>query len=297
LHCIEQESNFMYAFDTAQRLLDRRFLSPAWKLKRLLKIGSEAEFARAMKTVDDFAHQVIQQRKQLGEEDLNRLTDLLSFFMQLRDERNGQLFNDKFLRDIIISFVAAGRDTTAVTLSWIFYNLSQNPKFEAKAAAEARFVLGADGMSTYSNVQQLEYCHCVFLETLRLFPPVPKEGKYVLKECVLPSGERLPAGSYLNPHFYAQGRMTDVWGPTAKQFDPDRFIGQNDPDPYKLPAFLAGPRMCLGKHMAILEVKMMMSMILHKFKFELVEGQTIETENSITLLPRYPMLMKVFPRP
>ncbi len=139
-------------------------------------------------------------------------------------------------------------------------------------------------------------------ETLRLFPSIPKDPKLALAADTLPDGTRVPRGAQVLYVPWCQGRSQEVWGSDARRFEPDRFLDADHthfvtPDPFRWPAFQAGPRLCLGKPMALLEVrcthralrntrntphimchqsKMVIAMLLRHFSLRLVPGQKVK---------------------
>lgn len=107
--------------------------------------------------------------------------DILSRFLVLR-EKDPTNMSDRYLRDIILSFIIAGKDTTAVTLSWFFYMLCKNPLAQEKIAQEAKEVVDAkEGITisefvarlTEESLNRMHYLHAAISETLRLYPAVP----------------------------------------------------------------------------------------------------------------------------
>ncbi|OMO89113.1 Cytochrome P450 [Corchorus olitorius] len=129
-------SEFAEAFDLASKLSAQRALafSPlVWKVKRVLNLGSEKQLKEAIKMVDEFAQQMIAERREKGFSENN---DLLSRFM-------GTINDDKYLRDIVISFLLAGRDTVASGLTSFFWLLSQNPQVESAIRDELERVMGS----------------------------------------------------------------------------------------------------------------------------------------------------------
>ena len=158
-----------------------------------------------------------------------------------------------------------GRDTTAQTLSWLFYNLCSHPEEEKRVVEEIDKLLHNNTKSpllpTYDIVQQMHYTEAVVWETLRLYPPVPRDPKQAVKDDVLPSGFKVPAGtgmcvcmcvvcgcvlttvSFLVRAvvLYApwiMGRQEKLWK-NAMKFDPSRMYKAKI-DHYKLPVFQAG---------------------------------------------------------
>lgn len=91
--------------------------------------------------------------------------------------------NDKYLRDIVLNFMLAGRDTSAGTLSWFFYMLCKNPLIQEKVAEEVRQIVGVQWEEadinlfvqslTDSALDKMHYLHAALTETLRLYPAVP----------------------------------------------------------------------------------------------------------------------------
>ena len=107
----------------------------------------------------------------------------------MESEKDPETMNDQYLRDIILNFIIAGKDTSAGTLSWFFYMLCKNPLIQEKIAQEVRDVFGGevdedkiDGFVakiTDANLEQMQYLHAALTETLRLYPAVP----VVIKLC------------------------------------------------------------------------------------------------------------------
>jgi len=93
---------------------------------------------------------------------------------------------------VILNAIIAGRDTTGQSLSWMTYLLAQHPDVQDKIHDEAQAVLGnlPNSEVTYDHIQRLNYTHAVMMETLRLYPSVPKEAKYCYKDDVLPDGTK-----------------------------------------------------------------------------------------------------------
>jgi len=92
-----------------------------------------------------------------------------------------------------------GRDTTAQTLSWLFYNLCTHPEVEKRVIEEIDKVLWNNTwnhrLPRYDSVQKMKYTEAVIWETLRLYPPVPRDPKQAVEDDVLPSGYKIPAGT------------------------------------------------------------------------------------------------------
>lgn len=191
---------FAKAFEEATEATTLRFVTPTciWKAMRYLDIGLEKKLKVWIKAVDEFAEDVIQTRKnelasRRDDNDVKKQRlDLLTVFMRLKDE-NGQPFSDKFLRDICVNFILAGRDTSSVALSWFFWLLDQNPDVEEKILAELCRILsqrngdvkeeesGESGaVFRPEEIKKMEYLQAAISEALRLYPSVPLDHKEVI---------------------------------------------------------------------------------------------------------------------
>ena len=118
--------------------------------------------------------------------------------------------------------------------------------------------------------KQLRFARAVTLETLRLYPSVPKDIKTCISSDTLPDGTWVPSGASVVYLPYVMGRSPELWGEDCCKFDPQRFISTPNPSPWKFPVFNgAGPRTCLGQRMAIVEACFVLSSIYRDYHLEL----------------------------
>ena len=118
----------------------------------------------------------------------------------------------------------------------------------------------------------LEAFKGVVYETLRLWPPVPLDIKECQEDDVLPDGSCIPRHAKLVFLPYAMGRDPAAY-PEPLVFRPERWIPFSAPSPYEFPVFQAGPRICLGMDMAMFEIKLLTSMLVRSFSFQLAAGE------------------------
>jgi cytochrome P450 len=276
---------FSTAFDRAQQIVNNNFDNS------LLRFFPDKEFDKCMKTMWDFTLEIIQQRRK--ETDLESRNDMLSRFLLAKDPETNQDLSDKYLSDILLNFFIAGRDTTAILLTWTFYLLSQNPDVETKLIEEIDTVLKGEAPS-WENLKHLTYLQKVLDETLRLYPSVPIDGRTSVAEDVLPNGIHVPPHTMLLYSAWAMGRSEKYWDNPLK-FDPDRW---NEPpkEPLAFVPFHAGPQTCLGRPLAYQEAKTMVVLLLQKYTLRLVPGHKVEPKKAIVLPARYGMKMTVHPR-
>jgi len=279
----EPSIQFSKAFDDANFLVFHRYVDIFWKLKRFLSIGSEAKLKRNIEIIDNFVIQLIHQKREQMKNgrDHKAREDILTRFI-LASEEDPEMMNDRYLRDIVLNFLIAGKDTTANTLTWFFYMLCKNPVVQDKVALEINESLewAKEDNSTEnftarlneSAIEKMHYLHGAITETLRLYPAVAVDGKMADEDDTLPNGYRVVKGDGVNYMIYAMGRMTYLWGKDAEEFKPERWLVNGvfqQESPYKFAAFNAGPRICLGKEFAYRQMKIMAATLLHFFRFKL----------------------------
>ncbi|EPS70135.1 hypothetical protein M569_04626, partial [Genlisea aurea] len=264
------ESEFAVAFRNAVRLSRERFatfLPIFWKLRRALNLGkSEKELKSAVSKVQNLAREIIRRKKNHPGK-IDDGSDLLSRFLS-----SGHT-DEVMLMDIVISFILAGRDTTSAVLTWFFWVLSKHPRVEDAILEEINTKVSES--AAYEEVKEMVYTHASISESMRLYPPVPVDSKSAVADDVLPDGTVVKKGMRIAYHPYAMGRVEKIWGKDWPEFRPERWL-QNSPDsgrltfvnrdPYTYPVFQAGPRICLGKDLAFLQMKSVVAGVLREFR-------------------------------
>ncbi|KAK8630995.1 hypothetical protein V6N13_079762 [Hibiscus sabdariffa] len=291
LNCLDWLSNdeattFSKAFDDANEALSLRFFDPFWKMRRFLNIGSEATLKKNIKIIDQFIHNIISTKKELLA--LNSYPmekeDILSRFLA-ESEKNPETMSIRYLRDIILNFLIAGKDTTANALCWFFYMLCKHPLVQEKVADEVMNITSSkrndvdfdDFLTTITDetIDRMYYLHAALTETLRLYPVVPWDGRCAQEDDVLPDGHKVKKGDDVFYMSYAMGRMPYIWGEDAEEFRPERWLkdGVFKPEsPFKFISFHAGPRICLGKDFAYRQMKILSIVLIHYFRFKLTDN-------------------------
>ncbi|PIA28333.1 hypothetical protein AQUCO_07200176v1 [Aquilegia coerulea] len=265
-------SNFAVAFDLASKLSAERALLPSpyiWKIKRWFNIGSEKKLKDAIKLINVLADEIIRQRRSMMDYDNNH--DLLSRFMTTVN-------NDKYLRDIIISFILAGRDTVASALTCFFWILAKYPNVESAILDESDHVMGpSQYVASFEQLHEMNYLQAALYESMRLYPPVQFDSKFAQERDILPDGTLVKRGTRVTYHPYAMGRMEEIWGSDCLEFKPERWLKNRLFSPvnaYKYPVFQAGIRVCIGKEMALLEMKSVVVALIRQFKMAPAEPNT-----------------------
>jgi cytochrome P450 len=266
----KQQPPFAAAFDELQDLCLARMIDPFFEIKRMFQLTSgERRIRRLQKELQQFCRQVIKDKREAirgsnGESHM----DILGLFLRYGKQPNESKVDEELI-DVILNFMVAGRDTTAAALSWIFYELSKQSDVVEKIVAEAASVFGPPDKAEYmlDGLNHLKYTHCVIMEALRLHPPVPVDSKFAIRNDTLPDGTYIPAKSLITYQPFAMGHNEEIYGPDTLEFKPERFFGKTEPSPFSFIVFNAGPRLCLGKPLAMLTMKLVLVQLLPRFHF------------------------------
>ncbi|RID44863.1 hypothetical protein BRARA_I01628 [Brassica rapa] len=288
---------FGEAADFSEEAIFYRHLKPVilWRLQNLIGVGVESKMRTASEFFNSMFAKIISTRRKEEKSGGKKEPgiDAVTYYMNVDTTKYKLLKpgNDTFIRDVVLSLLLAGRDTTSSALTWFFWLLSKHPHVMTKIRQEIHTNFDP------TDLEKLVYLHAALLESMRLYPPVPFNHKSPSKSDVLPSGHRVEAESKIVICIYALGRMRSVWGEDASEFKPERWISENggikrEPSSKYL-VFNAGPRTCLGKHLALLQMKMVAMEIIQKYDFKVVEGQKIEPVPSIILRMKHGLKVTV----
>jgi cytochrome P450/NADPH-cytochrome P450 reductase len=262
---------------------------------KALPIEANRKFDRSIKLMHDVVDSVIIERKN-SPDAKNMEKDLLGYMLNARDEHNLGL-SDENIRDQVVTFLIAGHDTTANTLAWTLYELARNPDVQAKVLQEiADNRITWDVLPSSEQISNLKYIHQVIKEILRMYPPVRAIGKYCKKDCIVPGGYKINAGTTCAVQIYAIHHNEEIY-PDHNRFDPDRWTPEEEQKRSRfswLP-FSTGPRACIGMTLALQEAKTVLSMLLHRFEFK-YEGPAVSYDpNGATTKPM-DLYMTIHPR-
>ncbi|XP_078182582.1 cytochrome P450 CYP94D108-like [Carex rostrata] len=281
-----EKSKFMKDFGEAQEIALQRFMSPLrfmWQVKKFFNIGSEKRMKELISTVHGYTMNIVRAKKERIL--LDEKQDLLSRFASSDDH------SDECLRDVVSNFLLAGRETTSSALTWFFWLVSTQPNVEKKIVEEIKSVRFKNQVTSeafdYDDLREMNYLHAAITESMRLYPPVAMDSASCKEDDFLPDGTFVGKGWFISYSAYAMGRVEDLWGKDCNEFKPERWLenGIYKPEnPFKYPVFHAGPRMCLGKEMAYIQMKSIVACVFERFRVEVVgkEG-TPETVLSFTL--------------
>ncbi|MCZ8512283.1 cytochrome P450 [Paenibacillus filicis] len=252
-------------------------------LPESLPTKSNLEFKQSAQTLDRVIYNIIEERRK--NPDASR-GDLLSMLLSVRDEEDGTGMSDKQVRDEVMTIFLAGHETTANTLSWTWYLLSQHPEVESKLIDEIDQVLG-DREVTYEDLDKLKYVEMVIWESMRVYPAVWSINREVTEPVEI-GGRMYKPGDTLMMSQYVMHRNPEYYD-EPDRFRPERFEGdllKRIPQFAYFP-FGGGPRVCIGNNFALMEAVLLLVTILKRFKLRLAPYHSpVEPEPLVTLRPK-----------
>lgn len=249
---------------------------------------------RAVANLDEIIYSLIRKRRREREANPSEeRDDLLDRLLAAEDEEgDGARLTETEIRDELVTLFLAGHETTAQSLTWTVYLLSQHPEHEKKLHAELDSVLQGR-TPTYDDLEQMPYTEQVVSEAMRLYPPVYLIARRAivdtkLGDFTIEKNAELALWVYLTQR---DGR----WFEHPEQFRPERFRAEaraTIPRGAYLP-FGLGPRTCIGKTFASIEARIVLATLAQRFRFELAPRQRVAIRPRITLTPKYGMRMRV----
>ena len=218
---------------------------------------------------------------------------LLDMLLDAEDVKTGRRMTDAELRDNLITFLIAGHETTALTLSWALYLLAMEPDTQAQAAREARQVLSGRA-ATAQDVDKLVYTRQVIYEAMRLYPPIPMHLRTAEADDVV-CGQQVRKGDTMIVPFYALHRHHKHWD-YPRKFLPERFDDMSKIDRFAYVPFSVGPRVCIGADFAMQEAIIILATLLARSRFKLTDRKPPKPKLILTLRPDRDIWLDVSPR-
>lgn len=220
-------------------------------------------YYRAIRKIEEFIEPFIARAIALPESELEELSKSDMQFTFLHSIARFSK-DPKTIRDQVMSALLAGRDTTAATMSWAMYEISNYPAAWARLRSEVLDVLGPNEKPTYEALKNLKYARYVLNETLRLHPAVPMNMRQALETTTIPGapGERdivLLKGDTVTINTLGMHARRDLYPPVTETFaDPAIFSPERweswTPKPWTYLPFHGGLRICIGQNFALTEM-------------------------------------------
>jgi len=271
----EQSRKVNDAFNVLMRAVDREYplytVLPSWIPVRRWGLKSR----RAVQALRSITQSLIQERRASGTD----RGDLLSMLLLAQDE-DGTRMTDEQVHAQTLTLLFAGHETTANTLSWAFYLLSEHPEIREKLHAEVDTVLG-ERPPRLQDLKALPYTEAVLKETLRLYPAAWYAERAPLTDTEL-GGYPLPAHASVVISVYVTHRDARFFAEPLR-FTPERFLGLED---RQFPAYLPfgfGAHQCIGNRFALMEAQLLIASIAQRFTLERAPGTQVKPRPLITL--------------
>ncbi len=244
------------------------------------------KFHKNCEEYDRIIYAMIERRKVYKKEStLPPHNDLLDMLLDYVDEDSNDEMTDKQLRDEITTMFMAGHDTTAQTLSWIFYELAKNKEISRKLNREVADILNEE-LLKFEDISKLVYTNKVIKEGMRHYPSISAIQRRPYKQDVF-KGIKFKASTHILINIYGMHHHPKYWD-SPEIFNPERFTAeaeQQRPTFVYLP-FGGGPRRCIGSNFATIVMQVVVSRLLKRFEFDVPKGYKPEIVPNITIKPK-----------
>ncbi|KAI8137587.1 cytochrome P450 [Fennellomyces sp. T-0311] len=283
---------------------------------RNLPTQRNRELKTALKVLDRESREVVQRGiERAGIKSEASENHLLALMIRLSNDESGQGFTAEELRNQCLTFLAAGHETTAVSLSWSLWLLAQHQDIQDALRAEVTplfdkvnmehqvfhddpFEVGFDGANipSFEAINKLHLLENICRETSRLIPVVPLTSRVTAKDVIL-KGQVIPKNTYIALSPIVNHHNKELWGEDAEEFRPGRWDEEAaaKAGPYDYLPFLAGGRQCIGYRFALIELKIILAILITKFHFFEKPEFVLKKRQMLTLRPSPNMTLLVKP--
>jgi enediyne biosynthesis protein E7 len=278
---LDDNQRLYHAITNANKVLFKRYVSlinfPDWMPTPLNR--QMAETRRAM---DAYTEEQFQLRQSNSEV---KTGDIFDHFLAL--QQAGEMTREDIFSEIK-TLLVAGFETSAAALAWTLYLIAKNPQVTDRWYGELDEHLGGEPPN-WDNISKLKFTEQLFMEGLRLFPPVYMLSRTTLEDIQVEEFQ-IPAGSPVVLSIYAIHRSEEYWE-NPNDFRPERFEG-DWPEHAYFP-FGLGKHVCIGNRFSMLESTLILASIGQRFGLSLTENQEITGEAGVTLTPKEKILVKL----
>ena len=277
-------------FDSLGRIDPFDLLNLPDFVPRLSRLYARPAIRIFHQTIDDM---IAARERQLKNGGPNTRNDILTLLIEARNAESGEKLTRKEICANVVTFLAAGHESTANAITWALYLLSRSPEWRQRVHAEAERELDKSCSAPFDRLIQTR---AVVEESLRLYPPLAAISRMALANDEV-AGVHVPAGAMavISPYVLHRHRL---WGTRADQFDPARFLpgSREHIDRYAYLPFGAGARGCIGSVFALQEATLAVAAITKNLKLEMVPNHEVWPVHRITLRPRGGLPMRVHRR-
>ncbi|KAF7325693.1 hypothetical protein MKEN_00419400 [Mycena kentingensis (nom. inval.)] len=277
-------------------------------LFRLLPSGNEVvTLVDCMHRIREISTQMLREKTadlSISPDDRSTKKDIMSLLVRSRkaeldaNSDAAEVMSDSAMVDQVLTFLSAGHETTASGLSWTLWLLAKDPESQRKLREEIMPVYRENPRPDYRTLKSLSWLDCVVNESLRVLPPVPMTVRVADKTAYV-DGVLVPKGTIITCPIRVINTWKHVWGEDAEEFRPGRWL-EPFPEAYNSTyshfPFIAGPHVCIGRTMALSEMKAVLFALIANFEFApAYEGQVAHPDAAITMKPRDNMPLRITP--
>ena len=284
----------------AQRVVDAIGRNQHWMQKEFwlgfkvpfwLPTRGNQNFRKNNQIVEDVLLPIIEERMRTNIDH----GDLLGTLLNSRDD-DGKPMSKKQIFDEVNNLFSAGHETTANSLTWVFYLLGQNPRVLDELMAEIDLELNGR-LPRLEDLERLPYSQMVIKEAMRIYPAVWSLSYREAQNDTDVGDYQIKKGTWVVVSPYSLHRHEAIF-PDPETFDPERFHPKRagSISRYAYLPFGAGPRVCIGAQFAMIESQMILIQLLQRFTFELAKGQHVNPQALITVAPENGLHIRVRPR-
>jgi len=265
-------------------------------------LKSHRELKRDIDVYRSYSINIVQKRKRELAEDFKagktrNARDLLYHLLKIQFEAKtveDRLTDEQILGQYML-FVNAGEDTTGHLIAMCLYNLTQNPEYKTKIRNEIKeYIIDIDHLH-YEDINKMPVLNAVVKETLRLYAPAPGLLPRVATKDNMLGKIKVKKGTVVLA-YTTNGAFREDYFKDPEKFDPERWIGEGEgnklKDGFSYLPFWAGPRNCLGQHLALLETKIFLIQLFSKFDLELIENYQLNMTSRFLYEPVNPVMIK-----
>lgn len=262
------KKDFHWAFERVQQILSVRI-----RLQSLYWVYGNKQIKECVTILNDFCDKAMEEADHREKDEGKKYHYL--------DVLRSRAADSAEVREQVLGLLAAGRDTTASLLSWVFYCLIRNQRVFEKLRSIVIETFGNDESTiSFEKIKGCTYLQHVMNETLRLHSIVPFNGRTAVRDTTLPTGGGadgtspvfIPAGSEVRFSTHVLQRRHDLWGDDADDFVPERW--EKKRPGWQYVPFNGGPRICIGQLFALTEAGHVIVRMLQKF--DKIEGIDVD---------------------
>ncbi|KAF5023706.1 hypothetical protein F66182_4272, partial [Fusarium sp. NRRL 66182] len=298
------ESDESPLFDTFTKVMQPsaighfvNYLNSLVPIRQFIPIQECVEFAQSCARTREFIVGMVAIRRKWWEQGYTKQAGKRDA-LQCLLEHSDPFWGDKNVVEYILNLLVLGHDTTACSITWAVHELSCRPECQQRLRDEIMSMDNTCGTPTFNDIDKLLYLDNFVREVLRLYCAVAMAPRQATQDVEI-AGVMIPKGTTIQLSPAVINTHPSVWGPTAQEFDPDRWNRLSGPatSAYAFETFHNGPRMCIGKQLSIMEMKTILVEMVRAFGIEkpfgIQDGRVDVAGPSFTLRPKDKLVVRL----